>query len=241
MDVDGVLAGTAQPRQVTSGPGFDWRPSWSPDGARLIYSSEQGDSLDVYAIDALGADAPINLTDNPALNSWDAKYSPDGSRIVVSANGHEATPAWATTSIGLAAILLQAALLMGVVLPLARRFELPFGSLTLIIGLNSLMMSVLDDRYLLALVTVGAGLLADILAAWLQPHSAGRARFYAFAMSVPVVVYGLYFAAIALTAGIAWTLHLWLGAIVSSGFIGLFVGLVVTAVEGERGELRADP
>ncbi len=91
-------------------------------------------------------------------------------------------------------------------------------------------------------MTVGAGLLADILAAWLRPYStAGRPRFYAFAFSVPVMVFGLYFAALALTAGIAWTLHLWLGAIVSSGFIGLLAALVVTAVEGEGVVLRADP
>jgi WD40 repeat protein len=232
MDVDGVLAGADQPRQITRGPSFDWRPSWSPDGNTLVYSSEHGDSMDVYAIDALGASPPRNLTDNPALNSWTAAYSPDGTRLVVSANGHVASPAWATTSIGLAAVLMQAALLMGMVLPLARRFALPFGALTLIIGLNSLMMAVLSDRYLLALAAVGAGLLADSLAAWLRPHTASRGRFYAFAFSVPVAAYGLYFAALALTDGIAWTMHLWLGVIVCSGFMGLFVALVVLAAEG---------
>ena len=112
--------------------------------------------MDVYAIDASGAGQPTNLTNNAALNSWMATYSPDGRRIVFSAAGHEARPSWLTQAAGLAGILLAAALLMGVVLPLARRFSLPFGALTLIVGLNALMLSVLDDRYVLALAPVSA-------------------------------------------------------------------------------------
>ena len=122
---------------------------------------------------------------------------------------------------------------MGVVLTLARRFRLPFGALTLIIGLNALMMSVLDDRYLAALAIAASGLAADALAAWLRPHTASRMRFYAFAFGVPVIVYGLYFAALAASGGIGWTLHLWAGSIVTAGFVGLFVGLVVLAVADE--------
>jgi len=135
-------------------------------------------------------------------------------------------PAWLSESVGLAGLLLQAAFLAGVVLPLARRFSLPFGALTVIIGVNSLLMAVFQDRYGLALAAVAAGLLADVLYARLRP-AAGRARFYVFAATLPVLVSGSYFLALAASTGIAWTIHLWLGSILLTGFVGLFIALLL--------------
>ena len=100
MDVNAVLAGTGQPQQITRGMRMDWRPSWSPDGGRVVYASGHEGSMDIFAIDPLGAGAPVNLTHQPVgFNSWAAAFSPDGGRLLVSAHGHAATPAWVGVSL----------------------------------------------------------------------------------------------------------------------------------------------
>jgi hypothetical protein len=140
-------------------------------------------------------------------------------------------PAWRAQSIGVASILLPAILLMGVLLPLMRRFALPFGALLLVFGVNSALMAVFEDRYLWVPAFAFAGLLGDLLLVWLEPWRAAAGRFYAAAFLVPASYFALYFAALALTDGIAWTLHLWLGAIVIAGAIGVLLAVALRAVE----------
>jgi hypothetical protein len=43
---------------------------------------------------------------------------------------------------------------------------------------------------------------------------------------VPALVYGLHFLALALGPGIGWTIHLWLGAVVLGGLMGVLVAVV---------------
>jgi hypothetical protein len=151
--------------------------------------------------------------------------------VLYAAQGNDPRPMWLIEQLGLAGLLLQACLLAGVVLSLARRFTLPFGALTLVIGLSSFLLSVLEDRYWLALAAAGAGLLADFALAWLRPAGASHGRFYAFAFAIPALVIGSYFLGAALTGGIAWSLPLWLGAIVAGGLIGLLLGVALLTAE----------
>ena len=73
-----------------------------------------------------------NLTHNHALEANFPKWSPDGRTIMFSAQGHTALPNLQhTQSIAIASMLLQSALLIGVVLLLVSRWALPFGALTL--------------------------------------------------------------------------------------------------------------
>src|SRR5579859_4176458 len=60
-------------------------------------------------------------------------------------------------SLGAAGMIIQAGLLMGTVLLAARRWRLPTGSMTVIFGVNALLMSVLDDEYMLIPAAVVAG------------------------------------------------------------------------------------
>jgi len=52
------------------------------------------------------------------------------------------------------------------------------------------------------------------------------------AFLVPAVVFALYFATLMMTGGIGWSIHLWLGAIVIAGIIGLFLDELTRAVRG---------
>jgi dipeptidyl aminopeptidase/acylaminoacyl peptidase len=74
-------------RQLTDGDCEDGEPAWSPDGGRIVFSSQRGDRWDVELVDALyelaldsdGAE-PRRLTQPDESGSM-ASFSPDGSLI----------------------------------------------------------------------------------------------------------------------------------------------------------------
>ncbi len=134
---------------------------------------------------------------------------------------------YVTPGLGVASIVLHSAIVMGLVLLLARRWTLPPGAITFIFTLNAIPVAALDDRYALIPAMVTAGIIADILLARLKPSAARPRSFYAFAFLAPAVLYALYFAALAMSRGIFWTIHLWLGSIFMAGITGLFVSFLL--------------
>jgi hypothetical protein len=73
---------------------------------------------------------------------------------------------------------------------------------------------------------IGAALVAGVLAegvAYRWPPGRSRLADAVAAFLTPAVFFACYFAAIALTSGLGWSLHLWLGAILLAGVIGLFL------------------
>jgi hypothetical protein len=132
-------------------------------------------------------------------------------------------------SLGVSSVLIQSALLVGVILLLVRRWALPLGALTLLIGLNGAMMSVFEDTYNLVPAALAAGILADLLLRWLRPSEQRRPQLYLFAFVVPALFYGLYFLALYLTSRLVWSISLWTGAVVLAGFTGLFVSFLIAS------------
>jgi hypothetical protein len=56
------------------------------------------------------------------------------------------------------------------------------------------------------------------------PRPAGAGQGVALvAFLIPAMFFALYFATVAATDGLGWSVDLWLGAIVIAGIIGLFV------------------
>lgn len=137
-------------------------------------------------------------------------------------------------SLVITSILLQSALLMGVVLLLVGRWRLPFCALTLIFTLNGFLMTLFNDQTLRVLPMLGAGLVADVLLWQLGPFAGRYWRFILFAFLVPVGVYALYFLELQLTVGLTWTIHLWLGSIFMAGSIGLFLGILAAPPSTNR-------
>jgi hypothetical protein len=229
LDIYILSADGSGERQLTHSPYEDYAPTWSPDGRQVAFVSWRNGTADIYLVDAAGG-AERNLTHSHALEINFPKWSPDGSAILFSAQGRSTLSDHDhTQGPAIASILLQSAVLVGAVLFLIRRWRLPFGALILVFTLNGLLMSVLEDRYLLALPMLGAGLVADLLLLWLKPSPAQPGRLSLFGFLVPVVFYALYFFTLQMTGGVGWTIHLWLGSIFMAGLVGLFAAGVVGA------------
>ena len=135
----------------------------------------------------------------------------------------------------IAGILLQTGLLMGVVLFSLRRWELPFGSLTLIFTLSTLLAASIHENFEMLPVGILSGLAADLLQVWLKPFTRNSGALRWFAFSVPVIFYTLYFATRMFTGSLDWTVHLWVGSILLSGIAGLLLSYAfVTPTVAEK-------
>jgi hypothetical protein len=120
--------------------------------------------------------------------------------------------------LGVVSILLQTAILMGSLLLIVRRFSLPSGALTVVFTLNASAMSLLTEHYQFIPAWVLAGVVADLLVLGLDRSHSLAWRGFGFV--VPAVLFGLYFVTLWVTEGIAWTVHVWVGAIVLAGIVG---------------------
>ncbi|HLZ56086.1 MAG TPA: hypothetical protein VKR06_03995 [Ktedonosporobacter sp.] len=137
-------------------------------------------------------------------------------------------------TIGVVSVLLQTALLMGPVLLVIRRWQLPFGALTLVFTLLQAFVSVPGDTYYLLPVALLAGLFADWLLLWLKPSVTRSNEFHLFAFLAPVVLYLLYYLEVALLpgAGISWSIHLWMGSVVLAGVVSLLLSYLLLPPRG---------
>ncbi len=130
------------------------------------------------------------------------------------------------TSIGY--VLVPAALMMGSLLFLLRRWQLPFGTATLMFTVNALLMLLMrinfNNHYGLIVVAAAvSGLFTDILIARLKPSAEHPNALRLFAFTVPVAYFLLTFGAIVLSGprGLWWEIHTWLGLPFITGAIGI--------------------
>jgi hypothetical protein len=107
-----ISSNPAEESRILSGAEFYLYLSWSPDGARLVYTS--GENFDLYVMNADGSDVQ-RLTDSYDAAEWNATWSPDGNQLafsyslnpenpeiyVMNADGSEQRPLISGTSIDL--------------------------------------------------------------------------------------------------------------------------------------------
>lgn len=125
--------------------------------------------------------------------------------------------------LGILGIMVQTALLTGVVLYLLSRFTLPFGSITLLVGLNGALLGSLEQHFDLIPVAIIGGLLADLVMLWLRPGPQRVTALRVASFLGPVGVSSLYLLFLELTRGVNWPITLWLGSIIVSGAIGVLL------------------
>jgi hypothetical protein len=136
-----------------------------------------------------------------------------------------------SAKLGVTSILLQTAIMMGVIFFAVRRWQrLPIGTFAVLFGLNGFMMSFLaGDAPILAVAIVSAliGLIVDLLNRALQPSAERIVPLRMFALAVPLVNYIVYFGVLlAIHGSFGWSTHLWTGAIVEAGIVGLLLSYV---------------
>jgi len=134
--------------------------------------------------------------------------------------------------LGSSGIIMHTAVLMGLILIMLRRWRLPFGIFTFLLGGMYVMVAPQHPTYgaLLPLI-IGmflAGFLCDVLYRLVKPSYTELFKLRLFSFLMPVIVYSLYFASVGLFDGIGWTIHLVVGNIIISGLVGLAVALALT-------------
>lgn len=88
-------------RWLTLGDTMDRQPVYSPDGARVVFSSSRGGNLDLWAVDRASG-AVRRLTDHSA-DDWDPAFSTDGRWLLWSSNRSGHFEVWIADADGRAA------------------------------------------------------------------------------------------------------------------------------------------
>ena len=135
-------------------------------------------------------------------------------------------------TLGVASILIQSGVLIGLILLAIRRWTLPLGAITLIFTLNIALISVLADQYRLIPAVVAAGIVADLLLKWLKPSLKRQNELRLFAFLVPMFLFLFYFLDLMVTHGIIWSIHLWLGSCIMAGIVGLVLSYLLAPPQG---------
>jgi Tol biopolymer transport system component len=83
-----LATGSKPPRPLTSGNSRDRQPAYSPDGSRIVFSSNRSGNLDLWLLETRTG-ALRQLTDDPAQD-WDPGFTPDGRHVLWSSDrsGH---------------------------------------------------------------------------------------------------------------------------------------------------------
>lgn len=116
------------------------------------------------------------------------------------------------------------------VLLLARRWELPFGAVTVMYVIVTLMpgaQTAFGNLPTLLSFAV-AGLVSDLLIRWLRPSASRRGAYWAFAGLSAFATWSVYIGAACVVAGrVPEIPELWTGAPVVAGLIGLLLGALL--------------
>ncbi len=133
---------------------------------------------------------------------------------------------------GIFGLLLQAGLVMGPVLLMLRRASLRPGDMTVVLGLNALVMLLMRGNlpalWPLLAYAIGAGIVGDVLLLRLRPAAARPLAIRIFAAAVPTVfTTGYFLTALGFPGGVWWALPDVTGAIVLTGILGVLLSYLV--------------
>jgi len=153
--------------------------------------------------------------DQPLIDRWAAGTMPD-------ARG----PLWMEEELGMIGLILYAAMVAGLLVLLLRRFELPIGTVTVILTINALLVSPVANHTELVLVAIVGGVAGDLFLYVLRPSPARPYAFHAFLFLTPAALTASYFIVLASTTGIWWEPNIWSGAVPVTGTVGWLVSFI---------------
>jgi len=79
-DIYKILLTGGEPIQLTTHPSGDFRPSWSPDGEKIMFHSFRQGNRDIYCMNKDGGSVQ-QITDDPS-HEFGPDFSPDGTKVV---------------------------------------------------------------------------------------------------------------------------------------------------------------
>ncbi len=129
----------------------------------------------------------------------------------------------------LAAIFTTNAALVAPLLLVARRWQPPMGTATMLFTTIAVLTGALHEFALPLFVVAAAvaGLLTDLLLRAMRPSPDRPRAFWAVGALVPLLVWPLWFLALALQGGIGWSLEVWTGSILWTAILGGTLALVM--------------
>jgi Tol biopolymer transport system component len=217
MDVAGTRARRLSPLSDSN----DQYPAWSPDGRFVAFSGSGAGTPQIEVMRADGTNL-VDATRNPALDSERPSFAHDG-RIVFAGAASAPRDETQNQDFGIASFLLQTILTMGFVLLLVRRWRVPAGGLTIMLGYYALSMAIINDLYVVLWSVVASAIVADFALLALGEHASRSTYFYAFAFCLPVLMTALYESALSAHAGLGWPPNIILGLPVVTGVAGLLL------------------
>jgi TolB protein len=78
-----------EPRQITTDPGPDFNPRWSPDGRRIVFHSLRNGNRDIYTVEADGTG--LRQWTSGKAEELDADWAPGGETVVYEVIGGAST------------------------------------------------------------------------------------------------------------------------------------------------------
>ncbi len=136
---------------------------------------------------------------------------------------------------GIVSLIVHSIILLAVVLFMARRWRLPFGSLTLIFGVNALLMTWLHigetAEFIFAISAAAVGLLGDFLIHRGALNVTRCMRIFSFILPFAYSLGALLILQILGTSvwgrgGLWWAIHMWLGVPILAGAFGYGLSLL---------------
>lgn len=93
-DIYTTVVDTAEKVRLTSTPGDDWAPAWSPDGSRIAYLSGQTGTSQVWVMNRDGSDQQQATQWAGPGEVFYAAWLPDSSQLIVTVADNAAGVAW---------------------------------------------------------------------------------------------------------------------------------------------------
>jgi hypothetical protein len=165
-----------------------------------------------------------NVSQLAGLDASRPAWTPSGD-LVFTATGR---PLPATTFLGLAysegANIIESIVVTGIALLLIRRWRVPFGAMTFLLGVFAVAMAFQSDLFYEIIAAVITGLFADAAIAMLGERARAGIGFYGLGFGMPAVLFTLYLIIARLTlGGLGWPPNLIAGSPLIAGFAGLLI------------------
>lgn len=234
--IDMAMVGGAADAPQTVESGGASMSAMSPDGDMLAFVRSDKGTDQIFVAGSDGR-APVDIS---VLSGMDASRPAwAGSRIVFAAIGRSrASQSEFALALSLAAMLLQAVVVVGALLMLVRRWRMPFGALTLVLVLFSTALATQNDDYFAIPAAFIAGLVGDMIIASRGDLARRAPGLYVVGFAVPLVLTAGYVVAVAITRGLGWPPNIAIGSPFIAGAAGLLIAFAFEP-PGRLGRERA--